>query len=273
MPIAVGNTGISKIYVGSTEADKVYLGNLEVFPKGTISAALPSALSLPEGMTSHGGNLYIVNRANFSLWNINPANPSDESGSFGQVGVFSRDLQGIRGIASHAGSLYGADSNTLYLINPANPGDESGSFGQIGRLPSLADISAGGGVVSHGGNLYLAARGSSGGLWNINPANPGDTSGAFGRVGDLPARARNTEGLISYSGALYLVDGGSAGPGFRIKPGLWRINLSNPSDTSGQFGQVIEFPDTLDDPKGGAVHSDSVYVVGEDPDRLWRIGF
>ena len=68
-------------------------------------------------------------------------------------------------------------------------------FGNLGRLPFQEGVHqfvpGGLGVASNDGHLYawnLETNAQFGGLWRINPRNPSDTSGDFGRVGTIAGR-------------------------------------------------------------------------------------
>ena len=73
--------------------------------------------------------LYVVDLTGDELWRINPDNPSDTAGDFGEVGGFPSGISPLaQAMTSHAGSLYVTDDsdNELWRINPDNPSDDGG---------------------------------------------------------------------------------------------------------------------------------------------------
>ena len=114
------------------------------------------------------------------LWNINPANPSDTSGDYGEVGNLPSGLGIPRALTSHAGALYCADSTGLWRLNPSNPSDTSGVYGLVGSLVSSSPR----GLASLEGDLYFLSTTK---LYRVNPSDPSDASGDFGDLGNLPS--------------------------------------------------------------------------------------
>ena len=136
------------------------------------------------------------------LWRINPANPGDETGNFGEVGNLPPGLSSPQGLVLHEGMLYCVESNgALWRINPANPSDASGVFGEVGNLPSGTGTPRG--LASLDGALLCSTSGAvRDELWRINPDNPDDESGVYGVVGLLPAGLTEPRGLVARGGGI-----------------------------------------------------------------------
>lgn len=231
------------------------LGRFPYFPTTPTQHSSTLSLNQANGMTSHNGQLLVINDSGDNLWNINPARPSDTSGSFGKLGDFPTSLGNPVGIASH--------NNEVYIIERAHENDRAelwklsntatpSAAGKVGNFPFMRTSHGnlvGGrdfqGLVSHDGKLLacsnelsnsnpkgefnplgLPNRGSSV-LWNINPANPSDTSGDFGVIGVI-YDGRFTvhfSDLASYFGDLY-------GCSNRV---LYRVNPDNPKELTARI--------------------------------------
>ena len=200
------------------------------------------------------------------LWEINPANPSDTSGDYGDLGVSVASR--IDGLTVHEGQLYAVRDflpDRLYRINPDDPDDTSGAFGLVGDLPS--GLTRASGTTSHNGNLYVIDNDDNE-LWQINPANPSSTTSPYGEVGgtgngSLPSGLTEPQGMTSHNGNLYIVD--------QDDDELYRINPANPDDTSGAFGLVGSLPSGLTSSYGMTSHNGNLYVSDTAGNELWQI--
>ena len=117
----------------------------------------------------------------------------------------------------------------------------------------------GGGVVT----AVWFAVGLPAALGRINPDDPGDESGDYGLVGDLPPRLTSPNG-IGYGDGRWLV----------VEPfgdELWRINPDSPGDESGDYGLVGDLPSGLTSPNGIGYGDGRWLVVDTTGDELWRI--
>ena len=228
-----------------------YLGDL---PSGVDD------VESPRGIAGLSGDLYVTNLLSNdsfdnNLWRINPADPDDTSGDYGEVGALVFQItDGIYAMTSHNGDLYIEDRIADVLWRRV---DNSG-WEFLGALPSA--VTLGTAMTSHGGHLYLI---SNRGLWRINPDNPSDESGVYGYLGDLPSGVTTPNGMTSHEGFLYVAD--NAGNE------LWRINPSDPDDTSGDYGLVGTLPSGLTGPNAMASHGGFLYVADDAGNELWRI--
>ena len=100
-------------------------------------------------------------------------------------------------------------------------------------------------------------------LWRINPDNPGDVSGDYGLVGDLPSGLTNPNGIAYGDGRWLVVD--------NTGDELWRINPDNPGDASGDYGLVGDLPSGLAAPRGGGYGDSRWLIVDSSGGELWRI--
>ena len=95
-----------------------------------LEGSFPSGLGNPQGVTSHGGALYVVDKGGEELWRIDdPTAP----GSAVLEGSFPSGLTFPEGITSHGGALYVVDDvgDELWRIDdPTAPGSAvlEGSF-------------------------------------------------------------------------------------------------------------------------------------------------
>ena len=98
-------------------------------------------------------------------------------------------------------------------------------------------------------------------LWEINPADPDDTTAPYGDLGQ--SVAPRIRGLTVHDDSLYAVDAGT--------DALYLINPDDPDDTSGDFGLVGALPSVLSVPLGIASHEGNLYVLDSTDERLFQI--
>ena len=222
-----------EFYIADDTGDELWEIHLSDLPR-----PLPSGITNPLGMTSHEGSLYILNRSGTTstLWRINPKNPRDETGVYGEIGDMPSGIY-------YSGSLVFLDrrlhvlSNTgLWRINPDNPSDTTGVYGKVGDLPS--GLSRPYGADGRDGVIYVVGE-TSDKLWRINLDNPSDTSGIYGEVGDLPSGLTTPNALAFHLGNLYVTDSGER---------IWLINTNDPDDISGDYGLIGDLPPGLENP-------------------------
>ena len=213
------------------------------------------------------------------LWRINPANPGSTSGDFGSLGelprAFSFDADALafgdgKWLSIHNPS--GSGSAEIWSLNPSDPADESGSFGYVGSMPGAVSegTSSATGIAFGDGRWYVLNDRSldAAQLWRLNDANPGDETGPYGLVGALPSALQNPRGM-SWGVGEWLVINRRLGNTAQ----LWRINVNDPDDTSGDFGLIGSLPSGLDDAQGIA-YAAGDWLVIDDPigdSSLWRI--
>ena len=126
------------------------------------------------------------------LWLLNPANPGDESGSFerGAATYWPAGLTQPHGLTSHDGNLYcaGRDFTAQSLASGTRRTRVTSPVRSVRSVicrwrrgpsnwPGLARRQS-----------LLRGEHRKQALAVLNPANPGDESGAFGEVGDLAGR-------------------------------------------------------------------------------------
>ena len=123
--------------------------------------------------------------------------------------------QSPRGLTEHDGVLYAAfneepvGTETLSYLRVITVTGNSFSVADRGVLPTRTPggtnresvIEQVGSMVSHGGDLLIIAR--DGPVWRINPANPSDESGRFGRIADISGGISRLDAAASVGGTLY----------------------------------------------------------------------
>ena len=249
--VRIGNLLASvpiELYVTDNNGDELYRVNADDPDDETgdfgMVGDLPTGLTSPSGAAfDENGDLLCTD--SFRLWRINTADPDDETGIYGLVGRYASGIGSVEAIAvSAGGDIYILNNDDLWLINPSDPDDESGDFGMVGTLPSAFNVPRGM-AFSPSGELY--AVNSTIDIFKINTDDPSDESGDFGLVGSLPSYASFPYALaFDPNGVAYTTQKGSG----NIQ--LVRINIENPSDESGDFGIVGDFPMQLQDPFGMA---------------------
>ena len=105
--------------------------------------------------------------------------------------------------------------DSLWIIDLSNMENDQGVYGRRGRLPP--GIEGATGAVGYKGDVIVANRDDQDGeevndLWRINPQNPGDISGVYGKLGDLPASLIDVESLAFHDGELYALAGDGHSP-------------------------------------------------------------
>ena len=225
-----------------------------------------SNLQAPDAATSHNGRLYIGDTNGFELWFVDPEDPDNTTGDFGNLGGFpvvtgQSNRVSPQSMASHDGKLLVVDRPTggLYNVDPSDPTSTSGDFGEIGDIPS--SISAPNAMVSHGGNLYIVDS-TNGNLWRINPTDPDDETGDYGMVGTLPSTPGAVHGMASDGTTVYAVyDSGTTTT-------LYSVDLTTPADST----SIGDLPSDLDNARCIAYHGDYLYVGNNNPtgSTLWR---
>ena len=76
-------------------------------------------------------------------------------------------------------------------------------------------------------------------MWRISLSNPLDTSGDYGLIGNFPSDLGSPQGLgIAPNGDGYVIDNQNSGSSGRM---IWRVNISDPDDTSGDYGEVRDY--------------------------------
>ena len=118
----------------------------------TNQGSFPSGLTNPEGITSHGGAVYVVNASTpDEMWRCaDPTSP----GTCANQGSFPSGLTNPRGITSHGGAVYVVDGTATgdemwRCADPTSPGTctNQGSFPSGLMTPE--------GITSHGGAVYV----------------------------------------------------------------------------------------------------------------------
>ena len=198
----------------------------------TNLGSFPNGLQTPQGITSQGGALYIVDDNGDELWRMSdPTNP----GGATNLGSFPSGLQTPQGITSQGGALYIVDGNgdeLWRMSDPTNPGGAT----NLGSFPSGLQTLEG--ITSQGGALYIV-DGNGDELWRMSdPTNPGGAT----NLGSFPSGLGTLRGIVSQGGALYIVDGSS---------GLWRI--SDPTNPGGATN-LGDLPVQIDSPQGITSH-------------------
>ena len=282
---------------------------------------LPTALASPTGiLIDSNGDAYVV-ESDDSLWRINLSDPDSETGDYGLIGTVNSFLSpsgltlesdeaailidtsldeiwrirldtpgfvtyGNRGrlpggvtsvqgvVLDSNGYVIVTDStgNELWRINPENPSDTSGIYGLIGALPSGITVPNSVGMDANGDFIVANTPSGADSLWRININNPSDETGNYGLIGTLSISisgyALDADGdaiIVAYSGSTSSADF------------IYRFNLSNLSDTSGDYGLIGRMPSSLTRVSGVAIDSNGDAIVTERSgfgplgDSVWRI--
>ena len=131
-----------------------------------------------------------------------------------------------------------------------------------GSFPARLTAATGIEIIS--ATEVLVADDGSNGLWRINPSDPSDTSGDYGKVGDFPSGLNSPRGMaIDSNGDLWITD--------NTDDDLWKINPANPSDTSGDYGRVGLLPTGNDADSAAFDSAGNLWTADRDSDELYLI--
>ena len=212
----------------------------------SVAEALATQKVLPDGIW------YLLDNDGDELWK----GDADSPGSFTVVGNLPPWATLLRAMAWHLGKVYAADSAGEELID-VNLTDPAQSVLK-GTFPAALTHIAG--MTSHRGRL-IAVDSQSGAtdFWDIDVDNPS----ASVRLGSGPAWASSPSALASLHGFLYATDWtGEYG----------RINLDDPSDVSGIYGNLGALPPGLVTPKGMGGDFLANYIADDANDKMWKGG-
>ena len=210
--------------------------------------------SIPRGLTSHNGKLYMLGDHTNALFTVNPTTGvAARVGTAGRFGVYE---EWPRGLTSHNGKLYMVSDlrGALFTVNPttgvaARVGTAT-KFGVNEWFPT--------GLASHNGKLYMVG-GSNKALYTVNP-----TTGRATRVGTATkfgVNERYPTGLTSHNGKLYML-GDDTNALYTLNPTTGRATRVG---TAAAFGVNEWFP------RGLASHKGTLYMVGSRNDALYRL--
>ena len=177
----------------------------------------------------------------FSLWVGYPDGRT--SGTATSVNSISG---GVRGLASHNGTLYAVDDDTDTLRRiDVTTGEANivGSFGSVEASPT--------GLASHNGVLYIVG-GDNDALYSLNT-----TTGQPTQIGSFGSTEPTPTGLASHDGILYMVGDD--------KDALYQIDTSD--GTAARLGSI----GTEQTPGGLASHNGILYMVGSGNNALYKI--
>ena len=177
----------------------------------------------------------------FSLWVGYPDGRT--SGTATSVNSISG---GVRGLASHNGTLYAVDDDTDTLRRiDVTTGEANivGSFGSVEASPT--------GLASHNGVLYMVG-GDNDALYSLNT-----TTGQPTQIGSFGSTEPTPTGLASHDGILYMVGDD--------KDALYQIDTSD--GTAARLGSI----GTEQTPGGLASHNGILYMVGSGNNALYKI--
>ena len=116
-------------------------------------------------------------------------------------------------------------------------------------------------VVPEDASIITIGSNGDSAFYRINPHNPDDNEGLYGKLGDYPSTLRTLSALSSFEQVWYGLDA--------VGRALWTIDLDDPENDSAQIGTL---PITLTQPHGMGIDEDGVALVLDDAgDELWRI--
>ena len=178
----------------------------------------------------------------------------------------------ISGATAFRNSLYGIDSGftpaRLVRIDTSNPRNDNGPYGSIGDLdPGIDDPQS---LVAVGDDrLYIVnGNATNAGLWRINPDDPDDISGDFGRVGSFAAGLSNPRAAFPANEDIYVVQG-NANP---EADDLWRVNEFDPDSLANPLGLQYSLPSNITGaPTSGVFHDAYAYLVTGAGRQLFRV--
>ena len=227
---------VGELYAFSYDGDDMWLVDDTNPASSTKVGDLPSGVEESEGAAQFDSRIYVWTQDpsdQDKLSIIDPVSPANTISPFGVVGNLF-DLGNLGTLFTSGDDLLAIDpSSHLFGINPNNPNDESGDFGDRGSITGLS----GGGVragTTHDGTTYVFRNRE---MYSLNVGTRAATS-----LGNIPGTQSPT-GAASFDGKLLVVT--VSGLGGRIL----NINPSNPSDESGDYGLVGNFPSALTSPR------------------------
>ena len=192
------------------------------------------------------------------------------SGEF--LGNVFAGLNNISAASAFRNSLYGVDSGftpaRLVRIDTDNPINDDDPYGSIGDLPAGIDDPQSL-VALRDDRLYIVnGNATNAGLWRVNPDDPDDTSGDFGRVGSFPAGLTNPRGAFPANQDIYIVQG-NANP---EADDLWRVNEFDPDSLANPLGLQYSLPTNITGaPTSGVFHDAYAYLVTGAGRQLFRV--
>ena len=215
-------------------------------PIGELAVGLDEPFAFDIASNGDGLALNFVTGANTALWRINMDDLDDETGDYGLAGDLPSDLGVGSGMAVRSdGNIYVASTAGLWLISPQDPSLATGIFGFLGDFhPIVATNERIGGLTLYdNGDLLLVVHSTTGhasSALRINPANPGDDTGDYGRLG-----------LIYQASTVQFIDGvafdnnGDAIAISRVTRNIYRFNPTDAADAGAGYGLVATYPDVL----------------------------
>ena len=156
-------------------------------------------------------DVWVSNAAGDDLWRVNTEAPDSTTSPYGDQGSFPSGLtrsEGIEMVSSTEVLIVDSDSDSLWSVNPADPDDTTGDYGEVGDLVTTL-VAPKGLARDSAGDLWVTEDPPSGGdnLYKINPADPDDTTGDYGLVGEMPSGITQTRAAaFAPDGTFYVVD-------------------------------------------------------------------
>ena len=200
--------------------------------------------------------------ADYTLWRISTASPSDASSPYGNQGT----LPSGAGIISAWGTAPNGDiigptlsTNFLWRINPVDPDDETGDYGQVEGSFLFGTTNRAATIDANGDLLIVNTRLGSPNVSRVNILTPNDTTSPYGALGNLPSgfTDRPTSAALDANGDLWITE--------RNQDSIWRINLSNTNDETGDYGEHVGTAMPFN-PQAIAIDpSGDLWVIGPDP--------
>ena len=227
---------------------------------------VPSGLNSPTGLVIDSNEDALILDSSDEIWRVNLSDPDDETGIYGLIGDLPIDLTGPQGLALDTNGdaiIVDTDGDEIWRIDIDNPSFIT--YGNRGSFPSGLSDARGAGLASNGDFIVLDRDGGE--VWRINPLNPLDLSGDYGSLGNLPTGLSSTN-----ANGIAIDSNGDAIVVLQTSNTLWRINLDNPSDTSGDYGNLGSMPSGLGAASGVSIDSNGdAIVVDWSGDDIWRI--
>ena len=229
-PSITPRTRTRRLYCVNNDADDLWVINTSSPGSSYRLRDLPGSLNSPRGLCAVGSFLFCFDYGDNSIWLLDP-NDDDNDFKLGTTTIPS--THGGFSMEWHNNNLYVAASHPtlneddhLWRVNL-----QALSATDLGELP----FTGAWGMASTGSTLYITDRGSSPKLWTVNTSNPGNSSSE-----SLPGSLRNPDGLAWHNNTMYAVDNDGN------NSELWRIDLSDPSDSS----NIGDVHNNLDGPSG-----------------------
>ena len=252
--LIIGENGVEELWrINRSDPDDVQS------PYGSLGVAPATTTGIGAIAVAPNGDFIVVHNRN--VYRLNPSNPSDETGDYGLIGIAPQEGFGAD-IDANGDLIITGGNRPAYLrrVSLANPPLNTGIYVNLGNLPtgSPVEFYTGTGLAlnANGDAYVIEQRTGFASLWLINVSNPGDTSGGYGYLGNLPSGLNNPRACaIDADGDLWVAD--------RITRQLWKIDTEDPDRATGGYGNQGTLPGGIADVGGATMATRTIISYGE----------